>query len=200
MTAPIDIANRALGQIGAGKAITRFDENSAPADACARFYPVARDGALAAYDWAFARRYAQLAQLADAPLTRWRLAYRYPADCVKLRELLPERLRHHHRPDYVVRYEVASDAIGQTILTDLGDAIAVYTARVENPDAWSVPFTQCVVFLLASYIAIPISGDTTLATKNLEYYQQQLADASLHAVQESQPRRQRIRSSVEARW
>lgn len=200
MTAPIDIANRALAQIKAGKTIARFDENSVEADACGRFYETARDTALAAYGWAFARHYASLARLPQSPAPSWPYAYRYPADCLKVHKLhagvdLPEHFLHGLK-----RYQVASDEDGQIILTNMPRPVLEYTARIESPDAWSAPFQQVVVFLLASYIAIPITGSQQLATANLQYYQQQLEAGEVHSAQESREPSEHVRSSVEARW
>lgn len=204
MTAPIDIANRALAQIRAGRTIAAFNENSEEANACGRFYETARDAALAAYPWSFARRYAVLALLPDAPLSGERFAYRMPDDCLQAIAVhthgqVPRRhgrsLRMHPHQDYAL----ASDSDGQVILTDVEQAVLEYTARVANPDAWSVPFQQVVAFLLASYIAVPITGESSMATANLNYYKDALEGAKLHSISQHHEQPERVYSGAEAR-
>lgn len=203
MTAPIDIANRALAQIRAAASIVAFSENSVEANQCNRFYSVARDTALAAYTWAFARRYVAMAQLSDVPPAGFRHAYRLPTDCILAVAIkrqdeasMPRRFWDEHR---IHDFELASDADGQIILTDVGQAVLEYTARIDNPDAWSVPFQQVVAFLLASYIAIPITGDRQLATTLMSLYKDALEGARLHSISQHHERPERVHSGAEAR-
>lgn len=203
MTAPIDIANRALAQIRAGASIVAFSENSVEANQCSRFYSVARDTALAAYTWAFARRYVAMAQLPDVPPAGFQQAYRLPADCILAVSVkrqdeasMPRRFwGGHQRHDF----ELASDDDGQIILTDVEQAVLEYTARIENPEAWSVPFQQVVAFLLASYIAIPITGDKQLATTAMNLYKDALEGAKLHSISQHHERPVHVHSGAEAR-
>lgn len=204
MLSPIVIANRALAQIRAGATIASLTENSIEANACGQFYEVARDTAMTAYRWAFARRYTAIGVLPVAPPTRFQFAYRYPVDCLEAISLRPMRdatnplvsgLGADDRCFSGGRYataemrevtgwpfDVASDDEGQVLLTNAEQAVLEYTARVVDPNQWSVPFQQIVVFLLASYIAIPITGKQELATANVNFYKDALEGAKLHSL------------------
>lgn len=204
MASPISISNRALAQIRAGTTIASLTENSVEANACGQFYEVARDTALGAYRWAFARRYMALAMLPEAPPTRFKLAYRYPNDCIEAISLRPMQDAAAPVPTELLHddacaagrsyaaletreatgwpFDVASDAEGQILLTNAEQAVLEYTARVSDPAQWSVPFQQVVVFLLASYIAIPVTGKQELAAANMNLYKDALPSARLHSV------------------
>lgn len=204
MTAEIDIANLALARVRAGRTIASFTENSVEANQCARFYEHARDSALTAFAWGFARRYAQPA-LVDAPLTGWPFAYRQPANALQVIAVRSQDdvqtfgPRCWHMPALPAHdFELASDDDGQLILTRTAQAVLAFTARVENPDAWSRPFQQAVAFLLASYIAVPISGDKTLAKENVEFYKDALEGAKTHDANQ-QHLRGHVPSGAEAR-
>lgn len=204
MLSPISISNRALAQIRAGTTIASLDENSVEANACGQFYEVARDTALAAYRWAFARRYLALALLPNVPPAGFKLAYRYPNDCIEAISIRPMQAVAAPIPlalldggectagaPYAAQeardttgwpFDVASDDVGQIVLTNAEQAVLEYTTRVEDPAQWSVPFQQVVVFLLASYIAIPVTGKQELATANMNLYKDALPSARLHSV------------------
>ncbi|TMN24500.1 hypothetical protein [Pseudoxanthomonas sp. X-1] len=204
MTSPIDICNLALGHIRAGRRIAALTENSEEADACGQFYEMARDTALAAYTWQFARRYAAPA-LVTAPPAGYSQAYRVPDGCLQVIALRgSEELagqRHHcwtMPPLPIHDFVLAADDGGQLVLTNLSSAVMAYTSRVENPDAWSAPFRQAVGFLLASYISIPITGKEDLAKTNLGFYQDALESAKLHDISQ-QNQQVQVASGVEAR-
>ena len=154
----VDNCNVALGLLGDRANVTSIDppEGSAQADHCARFYPLARDEALAAEDWTFASTYDSLTEIVgDHPV--WGRTYALPADCLIVREM---RLADGtivaldpHNP----QFEMATIASGTKVLLTNGDANAVrFTRRVNDPTKYSPGFTAALHYLLASYLAGPV--------------------------------------------
>ena len=105
MTAPVDIANLALDNIGARFSITSLDPPLPPpnADIVARRYAINLDAVSRAAHWNCTRRQANLSILKAAqgtpenpsgtalpiPPTPWQYEYALPADCLKARFLIP---------------------------------------------------------------------------------------------------------------
>lgn len=105
MTAPIDIVNQALDNIGARFSITSLEPPLPPPNAvvCARHYQTKIDALFRAAHWNCARRQADLSVLKAAlgtpenpngtalpiPPIPWQYEYELPADCLKARFLIP---------------------------------------------------------------------------------------------------------------
>ncbi len=105
----VDLANRALGAIGARTTITSLVENSPEAIACAREFAPARDELLRKAHWDFARKAINGTVLKSAPGTPgntdpataiwvpatqpplpWLFEYQYPSDCMQVRRIVPQ--------------------------------------------------------------------------------------------------------------
>jgi hypothetical protein len=133
----------------------------------------------------------------DVPMP-WLYEYLLPQDCVKLRfvpQLTPQQptsdppqttnpgIQGTYYGAWPAPYVIANDvgvpnedeSIGVTvILTNVQNALGVYTAAVMNPVLWDPLFMQGVVALLAAKFALPLAADKKLA---LEMRQQQIAIA-----------------------
>lgn len=188
MTSVVDLYNRALAACGARSRVASPTEVSEEARNCNLLYPGIRDAALEMAPWDFAKVYTTLALIkakpgtpenpsgasglwvATSPPPPWLYEYAYPSDCVRMRWVLPQAIGLPD-PGPPMRYARASDLISgaQTavILTSAPSAIGVYTLRIEDPNAWPPLFTEAVVSALAARLSIPLSGDKTLATGNL---------------------------------
>jgi hypothetical protein len=108
MASPVDIANQALGQIGARATIASFDERGTEARAVRTYYSDTLDSLLRAAPWNFCRRTAYLTLLKALPGTPenpsagtpnwipayppppWLYSYLLPAGCVRFRFVLPQ--------------------------------------------------------------------------------------------------------------
>ena len=92
MTAPVDIGNRALSEIGARVMISSMDENTVAAANCKLWYNTMRQMLLRGAHWGFARATAPLSLLGTledgTSQYPWRFMYAYPADCLKVRYLV----------------------------------------------------------------------------------------------------------------
>lgn len=107
----------------------------------------------------------------------WRYAYAYPTDCIRLRFVMtPPQSPESAVPimtNAVVNpanaYPVSSapfvvglmkDTNGnkiKVILSNVQNAIGVYTARADDPDLWSPLFKQAVIAALAAWFVNPIA-------------------------------------------
>ena len=156
MASPIDICNTALVHIGETPNISSIEppEGSAHAQKCARFYPLARDETLEAYNWSFARARRVLATLADNA-SAFAYAYQLPSDCLKPRTLLPEGYttadEKGEGEDFLVE--------GDVIYTDAPGATLLYTFKLTAATKFSPLFAEAVSALLGYYLAGAISKD-----------------------------------------
>lgn len=193
-TMPADVVNRALDLIGC-PAIAEMSEGSVPARAATRNYgPTVRD-LLRSAPWNFARKTVTMdlmfsALNGDPVPIPWIFEYQYPQDCVKVRfvpalttpppGLVPPLMTNMSpvlptvstsRP---APFVIATDHELNVILTNVQDAMLVYTAAIFNPELWDALFMEGVVTLLAAKLAMPCVDDKKLA---LAMRQQQTAAA-----------------------
>lgn len=93
MASEIDIANRALSEIGTRSSISTFDDGSVEGYQAGLWYDDIRKRLLRAAPWGFARRQFTLAQVGNfTNLTSpypFLFSYLYPADAIKFRYVLP---------------------------------------------------------------------------------------------------------------
>lgn len=196
------ICNRALSKAGARSTITSLDEASAEAVACSIHYDPDRQTLLRAAHWNFARYQLSLALLGsalDTPVsapTPWAYKYAYPSDCLKLRFILwqPTDTPNSIAPDvgqpyagYLRanpnnRFVVASDIDADSnpvkvILTNVPNAIGVYTKDLTDPDMFDPSFTTALVNLLASDLIMPLSGNVGQMQSMLAYVQEAVTAA-----------------------
>lgn len=120
-----------------------------------------------------------------APPLPYNYEYAWPQDCVRLRRVLPPYnapgtalsqglvnmpgftaalFNIPQSPDRRPSYRIATDrdASGnriKVILSNLENAIVVYTALVDNPNLWDDEFSEAFVFLLASHLVGALIGD-----------------------------------------
>lgn len=177
MASDVDICNLALAHLGDRATVASLDppEGSAQAELCARFYPIARDGLLELYDWAFATVSAQPA-LRDVEAKPYRFAYAKPADALRIRAVLPEQMFTVYS-DWVYNwralisqqgrtvtgaYEMRADAMlgGELVLTNVENPTLIYTRITEDASVFPSLFVQALSYQLAAMLAGPIlKGD-----------------------------------------
>jgi hypothetical protein len=91
-TTVLAVVNRALTEIAArqpiGGAYPTFD-GSAAGVAAAQLYVPAVQTLLRQQDWEFARAVEPLATVAGTPPLNWAFQYAYPADCLRVRQIVP---------------------------------------------------------------------------------------------------------------
>lgn len=175
MQTDVDICNIALGRIGVDRTITSLSEASKEARNCRRFYDLCRDEVLERMPWSFAARTAPLARLPDAVLLpNWAYQYAVPVDAVKILEVVPAGSVGEASSYYgdccepwapprparnPFRRGVSADGAVAAILSNVPDAYAVYTARVENTAIYSTLFVSMLADRLAMELAMPMTVD-----------------------------------------
>lgn len=172
---PADVANVALKKMGFRVRVGSLLDGSDHAKVMLDVYGATRDQMLEEYDYDFASRTVTLALLKAAPLGGyfppivWNPAthpptgalyeYEFPTDAVKIRSL-------KYTPGFVINYDPRATKFTEyndkyytpprrTILSNVPDAIAVYTGRVTDPATWTAKFSEA----LASRLAVVLGPD-----------------------------------------
>ena len=188
MPSIVDICNRALSHTGTDQAIASLSEQSKEARVCARWYEPSRDQLLRTFAWNFAQRQVLLAAMGDVP-TGWQYRYRYPTDCVDLQRVFQAG---NYRPGMaddglaMAPFKIASDGEGgRVILTDIEQAEALYTVRVEDPNLFPADFTAALELTLAANIAMPMLAQPKIADYLASKARQALNEAMAGNLNES---------------
>lgn len=200
MPGQVDICNMALSAVGTRSTIASLREASTEAEQCAiHFMPVLK-GLLRAHLWGFAKRQIPLALLLAAsgtqenpnstppfPPSPWSYEYAYPADCVRIRSIIPPVDVSPYPSGVVIKpgtlpsapfgIGIDSDQAGnpvKVIVTNQQRAILNYTMRVDDPNLWETDFTEAFVNLLAARLCGPLTGDKTLAAALMQAAKDQI--------------------------
>lgn len=164
-----EIANLALSHLHDKGLIENVDtEESTQAKTAKAWYNPARRQALAEMDMGFARKRLALATHGeDAPEDEWAFRYQYPADCIQPRYIKNPLGR--KKPPIPFEIEQADDGT-MSIVTGVENAVLVYTRDAEDPTFFTPHFVLALSYLLAHYMAGPLSGKPSLKDKALANY------------------------------
>lgn len=165
----VKICNLALSNIGHNSSIESLTEGSPEADECNLWYDESRLEALEAYDWNFARKRLTLALSGDdAPSGVWIYRYQYPSDAVIIRKLQNPAGETADVVPYSI--ELNDDATAKTVLTNLSEAVAVYTRDLEAPSLFAPYSIKMLAASLASNIAFALTGKLAMAKAMTELF------------------------------
>jgi hypothetical protein len=154
--------------------------------------------ALEDHNWNFARKRVTLATHSeDPPENQWTYRYEYPSDCVKAR-LIANPLGWS---DDAVPFEVETTADGaeKTILTDMAEAVLVYTFDQTNPVMFSSRFIDALSWRIAYHLAFPLTGKQEIETKAMQVYNAIIRQATGSNAGEGHERGPREAESIRAR-
>lgn len=205
------IANMALANVGARNSIESLTEESVEAKAVNLWYDFSRVLILEGYDWNFARKRLTLAEHTEAPPDNiWSYRYTYPADCVNMRKL--------QQPDFTtnplfantyltlsepdaIPFDIEMNSTGntKTILTDLEDAIAVYTFDQQDVNLFSLHFVQTLAYALGYNIAYQLTGKRSVQETMFNAYNIMLGNAAMKDANEHVDRKPREAEGIRAR-
>ncbi len=182
MASEVDINNLALARVGDEATVASLSppEGSAQAEHCSIFYPIARDSLLQMHTWNFSTKRQNGALLAS-PTTGWQYAYAVPQNSINVFAILPPGSTNDYStvipPGDITTLADGSlqsppfgsslvqpqpfvleinDDNESVIYTDQADAVIRYAVRITDTTKFSPLFTDCLGWLLASYIAGPI--------------------------------------------
>jgi hypothetical protein len=136
MPSKIQIVNLAFARLGAAS-IRSFSEDNKHARTAEVFFDILKDALLESYDWSFARATATL-QALDEDHDYYTYVYQLPSDC-----LTPRYISLNKQLDVWEREE-------DKIITNVADAILVYTKRLESTGL----FTPLFCIALSSVLAV----------------------------------------------
>lgn len=209
MTADVDIANRALSEIGARTVISSLAETSPAAVQCRLFYNTLREQLLRTAPWGFARKTLTLTTLGlatDTPPTApypWLVKYAYPADCLKVRYILPPPfVTSDTAPNvssglvtpwcgpsrqwrFLKSYDDTVSPARTVLLSNVLSALCVYTVNVTDPDLFDPLFTNALTMLLADKLVIPLSGNVGMKESYVKLAMMAVTDARVADGNES---------------
>lgn len=171
MASEVDICNLSMSHIGQDANISAIDppDGSAEADHCARFYPIARDAMLAAHSWSFNTRRETLTELADNPQEAiWAYAYQLPNLCLTPVKVLFALSSDDTDSQAFVVETLESGA--QVLYTNVEDAELVFRWKQTDTVKFSPGFVVCLSWLLAHFVAGPITKDLKLKQSCLVAY------------------------------
>lgn len=185
MASSIDIANLALSHLGDSASISDFDEGSAQADHCGRFYPIARDALFELHDWSFATRRVALALISDPPTSTWEFAYTLPSGYIKAIAVLAEAAADDQGQGFVIE---ADDNGNGIVFTNVENATMRYVKRIEDTARFSPLFVNALSRLLASYVAGPLIKGSEGASVAKQQYSAFAAEMGAAAGSDSNSR------------
>jgi len=176
MASEVDICNLALGHIGDAAEITSIapPDGSTQAALCKKFYPIARDECLSDRDWGFARRRVLMSKLtADAP-SGWSYWFTIPNPFLVARAVVAENY------DTPTQYKIESDVThGTVVLAEVDPAELWYTASIEDTSKFPAVFVHALSWLLASYLAFPITRVANVKQITGDLYMKILGKAAI---------------------
>lgn len=175
---PADVANQALVRLGFKLSVGSLLDGSDHAKRILDVYGQTRDELLRSFDYDFAARTVALTLLKSAPVggyfppdlwnpvthppVGFNYEMAYPVDAIKIRSLIYQPLftvNYDPQPVDFTEYNDNNYTPGQrTILTNVPNAIALYTGRVTNPEVWDVAFADALASKLAEVIGPALVG------------------------------------------
>ena len=185
----------ALSHLGTRSELTSLTENTNEANAVNLWYDFSRRQALAKSHWSFARKRVTLADHSEAPPENiWAYRYQYPADCIEARKIENEYVDEgDDNIPFVIEMDSTEDS--RSILTNMDEAILVYTFDQDNPETYPPHFVLALSHLLASHIAMQVTGKKTFKDSNYEQY---LVTASMAQAEDA--RQDKRPPPREAEW
>lgn len=161
MAADLTLVNLSLVTLGQN-VITQaqLTANAIPSAVAANlWFDTCRDEVLGANNWSFATVTETLTAL-DKEDSQWDYVYSYPASTLCVSSIW--RVWNDATADTADQQEFAVKYIptlGVTaVFTDLDEAIAEYTYKVEDTDLWTREFSMAFVYRLAAAMAISLTG------------------------------------------
>lgn len=174
-TSDIRICNLALGALGTRSRIVSLTENTEEARQCALWYEQTRDALLQGTDWNFCRKRVVLSRL-DAASDVWAYVYAYPSRCLQLR-FLQTASRTDDKPPYEVALAEVNGTDVPAVMSDVAEAVAVYTAAVTDPNLFRPLFVRALAWTLAANISHAITSGAVDPKSALQMAQYHLAAA-----------------------
>ncbi|MFA6294457.1 MAG: hypothetical protein WC637_21885 [Victivallales bacterium] len=174
MSSKVEICNMALGRVNS-PFIDSIDEKSKEAKICRLYYDQCRKAALRAHGWNFATETVDLALLAETK-PEWDFVYQIPSDCLKVIGIVPA----------ISGKKIPYKISGKKILTNMEEATLRYVKDITDPNMFDDQFIVALSYLLASDIAVPLTGKPAYKNNNYQFYVNELNQAKTADADEAQ--------------
>lgn len=149
----IGLINSAIAAFG-GTPLQSLGAETPAGRAADLAYDATVDACLGFYPWSFGKMTKPLTRIDEEPVNGWAYQFQMPSN----RLSLPQRLLQNPRePDRPLK-EWAVE--GGRVFTDVEHVWGVFSFRVP-PEDWPPVFYQAVIFMLASVLVVPISGNAS---------------------------------------
>ena len=165
MVTAIEIANLALGQLGAGP-ITSFTDKTVEARLARQYYPLVRDTVLEDHNWTFAiKRVGPLTPLSDKPAFQFEYAFPLPSDCLRVVLATWDKKQNYTRPQNLI-FQVENNAI----MTNMQPVYVKYIYRVASTLSFSPAFVDALTTRLAAEMALALTNNLNLQDQMYKLY------------------------------
>ena len=187
-----DVVNLGLRRIGFVGRVGSLYDGSAAAKIALDTYGQTRDALLSDGNWEFAERNVLGAIYKAAPVggyvppntwtsaypaLPWRYSYVYPDDCLKVRAVKTAPAFIQNADPKTQRYSVDNDGGIRVILSNVQNAVIVYTGQVTNPSTFDVEFIEALAAAIGRRLAPALVGvEGAKLAMNDEMYEKQQAD------------------------
>lgn len=184
------IINKALRLIGQAKLTSTDDddissETTLQAIESLAVWDLCLEETLEGFDWTFARVEEALTEDEDFDPERYKYAYDYPSNCVKIRGVFYEgQAEKTLNQKFMVLLDKDNDE--KKVVTDIEDAYARYTYFTTEVDLWTSYFVSAFSHRLASELAVNLNGDSEQAKEQITLFNNMISEAHRHDTEESQ--------------
>lgn len=185
MATEVDISNLALAHLGDAAEVVNISppDGSAQAAHCARFYPISRDALLEQHSWPFATRRESMALHSEAAPNGWLYRYVLPNNCLKVLAVFDPGVEDENDEEPFV-LEVGDDGV-QTLICDVELAVCKFILKLTDTSKFSPMFITSLSYLLASYLAGPISKSADKKEEMLKAFEREAMKATTSSANSS---------------
>ena len=177
-----DICNIALSYLAKNR-ITSLDDNTEEAKQCKIHYDHCRRQILRAYTWGFAKKVEELALL-DATIPGWDFVYAYPQKCIAVRLIFDEATAARKESEKAEFDKAIIKDNTRALLTNVENAWCEFTYDATNADMFSEEFAEALSRLLASAMALQLTGNANIQATQYQLYQVALRAGTTAAANE----------------
>jgi len=161
----LQVVNRALTEISRGNPVVNLT-STADGIYAATLYQGAVELLLRDQDSEFSRKVATLNLSGGTAPLGWTYEYTYPADCVRIRQVLPGTV--DANDPQATRWDEGTVGGVRMIWTDALSAKLVYTTNAVTESEWDSMFAERMVRYLGSQLALPVAGRPDFSKEMLQ--------------------------------
>lgn len=174
MAAQVQVINYALELIASQTQITAINDGSPAAVAAQTVYGPTVNLLLRELDPDFARAIKTLNLTNNPPpFQPWQFIYDYPADCLRVRQVVPQAGTYDINNPFPVRMNVGfialpANVVARAIMCNQPNVQIVYTTSSVTESLWDSVFAEAVARRLGNPLAMALSGRPDVAKQLLE--------------------------------